>query len=65
MLVAEGAFELWSFFAWFGYVLPVIELDRLARRFWFSEGSEHKEADDCDHRDCQHYEFSQSSHPSG
>jgi hypothetical protein len=65
VLVAESAFELWGFFAWFGYVLPVIELDWLKWRLGFGDGSEHKEADDCDHRDCQHYEFCQSSHPSG
>ena len=65
VLVAEGAFKLWSFFAWFGYVLPVIELDRLTCGLGSGDGSQQKEAEDCDHRDCQHYEFRQSSHPSG
>ena len=65
VLMAEGAFKLGSFVARFGYVLPVIELDRLNGRFGSSRGSQQKEAEDCDHRDCQHYEFRQSSHPSG
>ena len=65
ILVAEGALKLGSFFACFGYVLPVIELDRLERRFRSGSGSQQQESDDCDCRDCQDYEFCQSSHPNG
>jgi hypothetical protein len=65
VLVTEGAFKLWSFFPCFGYVLPVIELDRLTCWLGSGDGSQQNEAENCEHRDCQHYEFRQSSHPSG
>jgi len=33
VLMTKGAFKLWGFVPFFGHVLPVIELDRLPRRF--------------------------------
>lgn len=43
VLVTEGAFKLWGFAPFFGHVLPVIELDRLPRRFRLSRSSQQHE----------------------
>ena len=48
--------------SFFGHVLPVIELDGLPRRFGSAQLRAAERSDDCDHRDRQHNEFSQSSH---
>ena len=45
VLVTEGAFKLWGFVPFFGHVLPVIELDRLSRRFRLSRSPQQHEPD--------------------
>lgn len=47
IFVTERAFKLRPFF--FCHVLPVIELNRLARRFGFSGGAQQDYADDDDY----------------
>jgi len=43
VLVTEGAFKLWGVFSFFSHVLPVIELDRLPRRFRLSRSPQQHE----------------------
>jgi hypothetical protein len=43
--VTEGAFKLWGVFPFFSHVLPVIELDRLSRRFRLSRSAQQHEPD--------------------
>lgn len=45
VFVTERAFKLWSFFPFLSDVLPVIELDRLQRRFRLSRSAQQHEAD--------------------
>jgi hypothetical protein len=45
VLVTEGAFKLWGFVTLLGHVLPVIELDRLSRRFRLSRSPQQHEPD--------------------
>ena len=60
VFVTERTFQLGSVL--FGHVLPVIELDGLMRRFRSCGRAQENEKADCDHRDRQQSEFSQSSH---
>lgn len=45
VLVTEGAFKLRSIFSFFSHVLPVVELDRLSRRFRPSRSAQQHEPD--------------------
>ena len=54
VLVTEGAFKLWSFFPFFGHVLPVIELDWLPRCFRLSRGAQQHESDHQDRYNDKH-----------
>jgi len=45
VFVTERAFKPWGFFPFFGHVLPVIELNRLPRRFRPSRSAQQHEPD--------------------
>lgn len=54
VFVTERAFKLWSFFPFFGHVLPVVELDRLQRRFRPARSAQQHEPDHCDRHNNKH-----------